>query len=199
MGRGPLIIVSGPSGSGKSTLIRQILAEGAFPLRLAVSATTRTPRPGEQHGVDYYFWTREQFETQLAAGAFLEHATVHGQLYGTPRSEVDGYREKCQGVLLDIDVQGADQVRSMYPEAVTVFVSLSRWEMYEQRLRQRHTESEESLARRLQTAQRELARQGDYQHHILNDQLDEATRAFREVIARQFPPLCTKESSCTTN
>jgi guanylate kinase len=198
MGLGPLILVSGPSGSGKSTLIRRLLAEGQLPLRLAISATTRPPRPGEREGVDYFFWSRDQFEAQLAAGAFLEHAVVHGQLYGTPRSEVDGYRERCMGVLLDIDVQGADQVRPLYPEAVTVFVQLSRWEMYEERLRQRHTESEETLKRRLQTAQRELTRLSDYQYHIVNDDLDEATRAFRELIAGQFPSH-PKESSCTTN
>lgn len=198
MGLGPLFVVSGPSGSGKTTLIRQILAEGAYPLRLAISATTRPPRPGEQDGIDYYFWDREQFEAQLAAGAFLEHAVVHGHLYGTPRAEVDSYRQKGLGVLLDIDVQGADQIRPLYPEAITIFVYLSRWEMYEQRLRQRHTESEESLKRRLQTAQRELARKEDYQYHILNDHLDEALRAFRELIARPFSSH-TKESPCTTN
>jgi guanylate kinase len=198
MGHGPLIIVSGPSGSGKSTLIRQILAEGHFPLRLAISATTRAPRPGERDGVDYYFWSRPQFEAQLAKGAFLEHAVVHGQLYGTPRSEVDDYLKEGQGVLLDIDVQGADQVRALYPQAVTIFVQLSRWEMYEERLRQRHTESEETLARRLQTARHELTRLTDYQYHLINDHLDEATRAFRDLIARQFPPH-SRESSCTTN
>src|SRR6516162_1217798 len=107
MALGPLIILSGPSGSGKSTVIRRLLAEAGLPLRLSVSATTRPPRPGEREGVDYYFWTRERFVQQAAAGAFLEWAEVHGSnLYGTLRSEVDAHRAKGQGVILDIDVQG---------------------------------------------------------------------------------------------
>src|SRR5262245_43774203 len=111
MPRGPLIILSGPSGSGKSTVIPYLLA--AFPgrLRLSVSATTRRQREGEQQGVHYWFWTRERFLDEVKLGNFLEWAEVHGNLYGTPKSEVEPYREQGQGVILDIDVQGADSVR----------------------------------------------------------------------------------------
>jgi guanylate kinase len=188
MGPGPLIIVSGPSGSGKSTLIRRVLEEKAFPLRLAVSVTTREPRSGERPGVDYFFWTRERFEEELARGAFLEHALVHGNYYGTPCSEVDGYREKGVGVVLDIDVQGAGQVRHYYPDHVSVFIVLSRPEMYEERLRRRASETEESIARRMETARRELGLIGEYQHVIVNDddRLESATAEFRGLIARQF-------------
>ncbi len=188
MKKGPLILVSGPSGSGKTTLIRRVLAEERFRgrLRLAVSATTREKRAGEEEGVSYYFWTRDAFEKKLAEGAFLEHAMVHGNLYGTPRAEVDGYREKGVGVLLDIDVQGAEQVRPLYPELVTVFVELSRWEMYEERIRRRGTESEATLARRLETARRELARAGEYQHRVVNDDLEAAAAAFSALVERQF-------------
>jgi len=147
--RGPLIIVSGPSGSGKSSLIRRLLAQGEIPLRLSVSATTRPPRPGEREGVDYYFWTHEQFHRGLKEGAFLEHALVHGQYYGTLLSEIDGYRGQGVGVLLDIDYQGARQVRPTHPEVVSVFVRAPRWEDYEARLRQRDTEDEATIARRL--------------------------------------------------
>jgi guanylate kinase len=184
--KGPLILVSGPSGSGKSTLIRRVLEQRRFPLRLADSATTREKRAGEEDGVHYHFWTREKFEAALKADEFLEHAEVHGQLYGTPRSEVDGYREKGEGVLLDIDVQGADQIRPLYPDVITVFIKLSRWEMYEERIRSRHSETDATIARRLQTARKELERAGDYQHTIINDDLETAVSEFSELVGRQF-------------
>jgi len=185
---GPLIIVSGPSGSGKSTLICRVLQEQRHPLRLAVSATTRPSRPEERDGVAYHFWSLAHFQEQLRAGAFLEYAQVHGQhYYGTPRAEVDGWREKGYGVILDIDVQGAEQVRRLYPDHVSVFIALSSWGMYEKRLRQRGSETQESIARRLETARRELARSGEYQHVIYNDDLEPAVRAFLELLDRTFP------------
>jgi len=185
---GPLIIVSGASGSGKSTLIRRVLdaTRGRLALRLSVSATTRAPRPGERDGVDYHFWTRERFLELLAAGAFLEHAEVHGQLYGTLRSEVDPYRERGVGVILDIDVQGAAAVRPHYPEHLSVFVTLPAWEMYEQRLRGRN-EPEASIARRLATAREELKRVGEYQHTVVNGDLDGAVAELTALITRAFP------------
>jgi guanylate kinase len=185
---GPLIIVSGPAGSGKSTLIHRVVQEGRYPLRLAVSATTRPPRRGERDGVDYYFWTPERFQEELAAGAFLEHARVHGMhCYGTLRSEIDRCRENGHGAILDIDVQGAEQVRRVYPEHVSVFVALPSWEMYEERLRRRGSETPESIARRLQTAREELKRQGEYQHVLYNDDLERAAREFLELLAPFFP------------
>src|SRR5437762_9773869 len=99
MKRGPLIILSGPSGAGKSTVIKRLLERFAGRLRLSVSATTRPRRKGEQEGVDYYFWDRDRFEAEVARGGFLEWAVVHGNLYGTPRSEVDAYRDQGWGVL----------------------------------------------------------------------------------------------------
>jgi guanylate kinase len=170
MNPGPLIIVSGPSGTGKSTLIHTVLQrETAIPLRLAISATTREARPGEKDGVAYHFWARERFESQLREGAFLEHAIVHGKnYYGTPRSEVDPWRQQGFGVILDIDVQGAAQVRQVYPEHLSIFVALSRWEMYEQRL---------------QTAKVELDRVAEYQHIVNNDDLETAITQFRALLA----------------
>jgi guanylate kinase len=188
MTRGPLIIVSGPSGSGKSTLIHRVLQEHRYPLRLAVSATTRPPRPGECNGVDYHFWTLEQFLQQVEAGAFIEYARIHGRhYYGTPRAEIDGYREKGIGVILDIDVQGAAQVRPLYPDHLSVFVELSKWEMYEQRLRKRGSETEAFIARRLETARGELARKHEYRYIIINDDLETAAREFLALLARCFP------------
>src|SRR5436309_11636858 len=111
MTKGPLIIVSGPSGTGKSTIVKRLLADPELPLRLSVSATTRRPRPGEKDGVQYHFWSRERFLQEKEAGAFLESAEVHGQYYGTLKREVEPYREQGKGVILDIDVQGAAQIR----------------------------------------------------------------------------------------
>src|SRR5207244_3007074 len=128
MNRGPLIIVSGPSGSGKSTVIdrvlRQAVADG-LPLRLSVSATTRSPRPGEVDGFHYHFWTPERFDSALAAGEFLESAHVHGGRYGTLRNEVDCYRDRGTGVILEIDVQGAAEIRNKCPDGVSIFVRAS--------------------------------------------------------------------------
>jgi guanylate kinase len=184
--RGPLIILSGPSGSGKSTLIRRLLEEGVFPLRLSVSATTRDPRPGEKDGVHYHFWKRPYFEAQREAGAFLEWAEVHGNLYGTPRSEVDDYRARGICVLLDIDVQGAAQIRRLYPDSVSIFLRTSSEAEYERRLRKRHTEDEAAIARRLETARRELARKGEFDHEVLNDDLETAVAEVRGLIAKAF-------------
>jgi guanylate kinase len=183
---GPLIILSGPSGSGKSTVIARLLAEGGLPLRLSVSATTRPPRPGERDGVAYHFWPRERFEREIAAGAFLEYAEVHGRLYGTLFREVEPYRQKGLGVILDIDVQGAAQVRRRCPNRVSIFLRTSTPEALEQRLRLRHTEGPEAIRRRLETARQELARADEYDYQVINDDLETAVAELRAIIARQF-------------
>jgi guanylate kinase len=181
----PLIIVSGPSGCGKSTLIRRVLAQDGR-LHLSVSATTREPRQGEREGVDYYFWGEADFRARLAAGAFLEHAEVHGRLYGTLRSEVDDWRARGRGVILDIDVQGAAQVRPLYPDHLSVFVTPPSLEVLEQRLRDRRTETEAAIQRRLANARRELEHAGEYQHVIENDDLEVAVARLRDLFDRQF-------------
>jgi guanylate kinase len=188
MADAPLIIVSGPSGSGKSTVIRRLLAEGGLPLRLSVSATTRMPRSGERDGVDYHFWKQERFREHVKAGAFLEWAEVHGQCYGTLREEVDPYRARGTGVLLDIDVQGASQVRRSYPGSCSIFLRAPSWPEYERRLRARGTEDEAAIARRLATARRELERVGEYDHVIINDDLATAVGELRRLVASLFPP-----------
>src|SRR6266542_1992242 len=131
MARGPLIILSGPSASGKSTLIRRLLAEFPDRLRLAVSATTRPRRNNEQDGVHYWFWTRERFDDEKLRGNFLEWAEVHGNLYGTPKSEVEPYRHQGKGVILDIDVQGAASVRALCPDHVSIFLKTSLLDVLE--------------------------------------------------------------------
>jgi guanylate kinase len=183
---GPLVIVSGPSGSGKSTLIDRVLEAKRWPLRLSVSATTRRARPGEQDGVHYYFWSPEQFEREMQAGAFLEWADVHGFRYGTLKREVEPFRQQGVGVILDIDVQGARAVRQQFPEAVRVFVRTSDFESYAERLRRRASESEEKIQERLAGAQRELACAEEYDFQIINDDLTVAVDSFHEILDRLF-------------
>jgi len=184
--KGPLIILSGPSGVGKSTVISRLLAAGDVPLRLSVSATTRAPRPGEQDGRHYHFWTVERFRKGVEAGEFLEWAEVHGNCYGTPCAEVGPYRERGVGVVLDIDVQGAEQVRRRCPDSVSVFLLASSLDAYEQRLRLRGTESEGAVQRRLAAARGELARAGEYDYQVINDDLDVAVTRLREIVRGLF-------------
>jgi guanylate kinase len=184
MKKGPLIILSGPSGSGKSTVIQQLLAAGDLPLRLSVSATTRPPRPGEKDGVHYHFWGRERFEEEIRTGAFLEWADVHGNWYGTLHREVGPDREQGFGVILDIDVQGAAQVRKQCPDSISIFLRTSSWETYERRLRQRGTESEAAIQRRLTNARKELERAGEYQYEVINDDLATAVAQLRDIVQR---------------
>ncbi len=185
----PLIIVSGPSASGKSTLIRRLLEEKAWPLRLSVSATTRSMRPGELEGVHYHFCSEADFLKERDAAGFLEWAKVHDHYYGTPVKEVTPFRQQGKGVLLDIDVQGAAQVRMRCPDAVSIFIRTSRFETLEERLRQRHTETEAALQKRVRNAQAELARAGEYQHQVINDDLDAALASMRLILG----PLFSKE------
>jgi guanylate kinase len=184
--RGPLFIVSGPSGSGKSTVIGRLLEVCDRPLRMSVSATTRPPRPAERDDVAYHFWDRGHFEREVAAGAFLEWAEVHGNYYGTLRAEVEPYRERGIGVILDIDVQGFDQVRPRVPDHVSVFIAPSTFEELERRLRSRRTEDETAIQTRLNNARRELARQGDYQYQVTNDDLDTAVADLLTIVRRHF-------------
>jgi guanylate kinase len=184
--KGPLIILSGPSGVGKSTLVKRVLVESGLPLRMSVSATTRKPRDGEKDGVDYHFLSREQFDREVQAGDFLEWAEVHGNCYGTLRREVDPYRAQGIGVILDIDVQGAEQVRRVCPDNVSIFLRAPSMDVYEQRLRGRHTEDEAAIARRLANARRELERVGEYDYVVVNDDLAVAVATVCDLIARQF-------------
>jgi len=186
MKSGPLIIVSGPSGSGKSTVIERLLRTSRWPLHLSVSATTRSPRRREKDGVHYHFWTPEQFKEEVKAGAFLEWARVHGNSYGTLRREVEEPRARGEGVILDIDVQGAAQVRQQCPDAVTVFVRATNLKTHEDRLRKRGSEDESSIQRRLKAAAGELAHATEYDHLVINDDLDAAIAGLRAIVSRQF-------------
>ncbi len=183
----PLLVLSGPSGSGKSTLIAQLLKD-AWPLRLSVSVTTRMPRPRETAGVHYHYWTREQFLDARDRGEFLEWAEVHGNCYGTLESEVGPHRAAGMGVILDVDVQGWQQVKERCPDLVSAFIQSSSPDEYERRLRKRGTESEETIERRLQTALRELRFAPRYDHVIVNDDqhLERAYHQLRALVQSLF-------------
>ncbi len=186
MALAPLIIVSGPSGCGKSTILRRLLQEATLPLRMSVSVTTRKERINEQPGVHYHFWTMPDFLHARDTGRFLEWAEVHGNYYGTLENEVTPYREIGQGVFLDIDVQGREQVKKRCPDAVSIFIRTSRFETLEERLRKRHTEPEDVIQRRLKNARAELARAGEYDHQIINDDLETALASMRTILNGLF-------------
>lgn len=188
---GMVLILSGPSGSGKSTLYKKALQTvGGF--EFSVSCTTRQPREGEEDGVDYHFVTRERFGELLAQEAFAEHAEVHGNFYGTLKSELISRMERGMDVLLDIDVQGAMQLRTLCEKesffadsCVFVFVMPPSYTELEKRLRGRGSETEESLARRLKNARTEMDFWNRYDYVILNDDLDRAVARFTALIESQ--------------
>jgi guanylate kinase len=186
MRQGPLIILSGPSGAGKSTLIVRLLEDKTLPLRVSISATTRAPRRGEVPGVDYHFLSREGFEEEVRQGAFLEWAEVHGEFYGTLRTEVASYLPAGVGVILVIDVQGAAQVRRIYPQALSLFLRPPSLEVLEQRLRFRGTEEEMVIQRRLEAARREMERMHEYDHILVSDLVEASVAQMHDLIASRF-------------
>ena len=179
--RGKLLVISGPSGSGKSTVIGRLM-DRMDGLEFSVSATTRAPRPGEQDGVDYFFVSRERFDEMVANDELLEHASFVGNSYGTPRSQVEERLEKGITVILDIEVQGAAQIKSKMPEAVTVFLAPPSLEALEQRLRGRGTETEEKIRDRLETAKKEMLLAPTYDHTVVNIDPDDAAEELRAIL-----------------
>jgi guanylate kinase len=164
---------------GKGTLIRALMER--FPqLRLSVSATTRQPRPGETQGVDYHFLTEEEFEKRLQNGEFLEHAEYAGNRYGTLRSELD---RAADGLVLEIELQGARQVREALPEAVQVFIKPPSLDALRTRLIGRGAENEDQIARRLAVAEQELAAEREWKHVIVNDRLEDAVDRLAKLVA----------------
>ena len=174
-------MLSGPSGAGKGTL-REHALQDIPNLVYSISCTTRRPRPGELDGREYRFITHEQFNDWIAQGKFLEYAHVHDDMYGTLKADVIRELEAGRNVLLEIDVQGALQVRDKMPDALLVFVDVPSIGELERRLRDRHTETEAALQVRLANAVRERELKHEYDYVVVNDDLDAACRDLREII-----------------
>jgi guanylate kinase len=175
------VILSAPSGGGKTTIARALLARRPD-LGYSVSCTTRTPRPAEVPGRDYYFLTRAEFIAAREQGDFAESAEVHGNLYGTRRSEVERVLASGKHVVMDIDVQGAVQFKRAFPQTVTIFILPPSAEVLLDRLRARKTESPAQLAARLQSALQELQQVSEYEYVIVNDDLERAVASVESIV-----------------
>jgi guanylate kinase len=178
-----VFVITGPSGVGKGTLIRGLL-ERIPGLELSVSATTRDPRPGEQDGIHYHFLSPGEFEARVAADHFVEHATYSGNRYGTLRSELERRAANGAGVVLEIEVEGARQVREAMPDAVTVFIAPPSREALRTRLIGRGTDGPEQVDERMRTAERELEARGEFDHEVVNDRLEESTETLAGIARR---------------
>ncbi len=178
---GKVFVITGPSGVGKGTLIEQLL-ERVPELELSVSATTREPRPSEVDGRDYHFLSPEEFDRRVEAGDFLEHATYSGNRYGTLRQEVERRLAEGRSVVLEIEVQGARQVRAAMPEAVLIFIAPPDPASLRKRLEGRGTDSMEAIERRLRTAEIELEAQAEFPHVIVNDEVQKSASELEALV-----------------
>jgi guanylate kinase len=175
------VVITGPSGVGKGTLIRSLI-ERRPDLQLSISATTRLPRAGETQGVDYRFMSPEQFERHVADGDFVEHADYAGARYGTLRSELETRMSSGHPVLLEIELQGARQVRETMPEAIQVFIAPPSVDALRARLVGRGADAPDQVEARLRTAERELAAKGEFAHIVVNDRLEDAVDELVAVV-----------------
>jgi guanylate kinase len=185
-----VFVITGPSGVGKGTLIRGLM-EQLPDLQLSVSATTRAPRPGEREGVDYHFLSREEFERKVSAGEFVEHAGYAGRSYGTLRSELQERVRAGAPVVLEIEVQGARQVRASVPDAVQVFIAPPSLEVLRTRLIGRGTDDPEEVERRLRVAAEELEAQPEFAHVVINDRLEDALMQLTAIVAGELEARAT--------
>jgi len=176
-----VFIISAPSGSGKSTLVKK-LREQVPNLEFSISYTTRKPRGAEQNGREYYFVTSEQFEDMIAEGEFLEYANVFGNYYGTARRFLLKAEQDGTDLLLDIDVQGAEQIRAKIPQAVSIFILPPNRSELEQRLRNRSQDAESVIQKRLDAATREIENYGKYDYILVNDRLDESVTGLQAIV-----------------
>jgi len=180
-----VFVITGPSGVGKGTLIRGLM-ERVPQLQLSVSATTRAPRPGERDGVEYHFLTREEFERRVAAGEFVEHADYAGRSYGTLRSELEDRVRAGVPVVLEIEVQGARQVRESVPGAVQVFIAPPSLDALRTRLIGRGTDDPTEVERRLRVAEQELSAQREFAHVVVNDRLEDALERLATIVLAEL-------------
>lgn len=178
-----LAVIAGPTAVGKGTVVRHLLAEHPE-FKLSVSATTRSPRPGEIDGVDYFFWAQERFDEAIANKELLEYATVHGlNRYGTPRKPVEEALARGENVVLEIDIQGAKQVKAAMPQAITIFIQPPSWEELVRRLSTRGTEDAAEQEKRLTTAKVELASANDFDYQVVNDEVAKCAAQVVELMS----------------
>ncbi len=176
-----IVVVSSPSGTGRTTIIERVLREDRR-LRYSTSVTTRPQRPGEKEGKDYFFVSEKEFKQRIERGEFVEWAEVHGFMYATPRAPLVEIVQQGGVIILDIDIQGAMRIKEMFPDCVTVFIAPPSLESLEERLRNRGTDSEELIRRKLQDALREAAKIPEYDYLIVNDDLDTAVKQFQAIL-----------------
>jgi len=181
---GNLFIVTAPSGAGKTSLVGALLADDPH-VKLSISCTTRAPRPGEVDGVNYHFVTKEEFMRMLGAGEFLESAEVHGSFYGTSQKWVEEQLQAGEDILLEIDWQGAAQVRKLFPNTISIFILPPSVEELDRRLNKRGQDSVEVIAVRLANAREEISHVGEFDYVIINDEFDAALQDLRAVIQAQ--------------
>lgn len=184
MPKGKTFIICGPSGVGKGTVVSRLM-EADPTLYFSVSATTRAPRAGEEDGVHYHFLTRERFQEWIDAGDFLEHAQFVGNFYGTPRRYVDEAMDQGRDVLLDIEIQGAEQIHQKRPEAVRIYIAPPSWEELERRLTGRGTEDGEKIRSRLARGREEFAAARDFDYLVINDTVDHAVAEIRAIMTAE--------------
>jgi len=194
-GPGSLFVIAAPSGAGKTTLTRMALAQNSR-LALSISTTTRAPRPGEENGVHYHFVSIETFKQMQVAGDFLESAEVHGNFYGTSRQGIESLLAADRDVILEIDWQGAQQVRRVYPESVGVFIVPPSFDVLETRLQGRGQDSSEVIARRLANAREELQHLNEFPYVIINENLDKALAELLVVFAAARVRLANQSQRC---
>ena len=182
--RGILIVISGPSGAGKGTICKALL-EKHDNIYISVSATTRSPRVGEVEGVNYYFLTKEDFEEKVRENGFLEYANVHGNFYGTPKGNVEKMLEDGKDVILEIDIQGALQVKENFKEGVFIFILPPSMEELKQRIIKRGSETEESLMTRFKNAYKEINYVSKYNYAVVNDTIELAVEKVESIITAE--------------
>lgn len=181
MNEGLLVVISAPSGGGKGTILKELFAKDDN-LVLSVSATTRRPRPGEEHGKQYYFLQKEEFEELISQGKMLEYAQYVGNYYGTPREPVEQWMAQGKDVVLEIEVQGGAQIKKLMPGCVSIFILPPSMEVLEKRLRDRGTEEDATVRKRLEKAREEIPHAKDYDYVVFNDRLEDAVEDLRAIL-----------------
>ncbi len=184
MKKGLLVVVSSPSGGGKGTILKSLFARNEN-LRMSVSATTRAPRAGEEHGVHYYFIGRDEFKQNIERGAMLEYAEYCGNFYGTPKAPIQAWLDAGHDVVLEIEVQGGRQIKAAAPDCVSLFILPPSLEVLEKRLRGRGTETDEVIVKRLEAAREEIRCVEDYDYVVINDTVEQAVLEIESILAAE--------------